>query len=49
MIQDNNVGQLVLGTGGVLDRYDYLSTLNGTKVINDRSIVNSGNSIYWYD
>lgn len=49
LIQDNNVGQLVLGTGGVLDRYDYLSTLNGTKVINDRSIVNSSNNIYWYD
>lgn len=49
LIQDNNVGQLVLGTGGVLDRYDYLSTLNGTNVVNDRSIVNSSNSIYWYD
>lgn len=49
LIQDNNVGQLVLGTGGILDRYDYLSTLNGSNVINDRSIVNSSNSIYWYD
>lgn len=49
LIQDNNIGQLVLGTGGVLDRYDYISTLNGTEVINDRSITNSDKGIYWYD
>ena len=40
---------MVLGTGGVLDRYDYVSTLNGTEVVNDRSITNSDKGIYWYD
>lgn len=49
LVQDNNIGQLVLGTGGVLDRYDYISTINGTSIINDRSITNSDSSIYWYD
>lgn len=49
LIQDNNIGQLVLGTGGVLDRYDYLSILNGTSIINDDSITNSDSNIYWYD
>ncbi len=49
LIQDNNIGQLVLGTGGIMDRYDYISTLNGSNVINDRSITNSSSNIYWYD
>lgn len=49
LIQDNNVGQLVLGTGGVLDRYDYISTANGSSVVNDRSIINSNSNVYWYD
>lgn len=49
LVQDNNIGQLVLGTGGILDRYDYVSIANGTKVINDRSIINSSSNIYWYD
>ena len=49
LIQDNNVGQLVLGTGGILTRFDYIVTLNGTSIINDKSIVNTDDSIYWYD
>lgn len=49
LVQDNNVGQLVLGTGGVLDRYDYISTTNGSSVVNDRSIINSNSNVYWYD
>jgi hypothetical protein len=32
-----------------MDRYDYISTLNGSNVINDRSITNSSSNIYWYD
>lgn len=49
LIQDNNVGQLTLGTGGILSRYDYITTTNGSSIINDRSIVTSDNSLYWYD
>jgi hypothetical protein len=40
---------LTLGTGGVLTRYDYLVTLNGDSIINDKSITNSETTLYWYD
>ena len=49
LIQDNNVGQLVLGTGGILSRFDYLITLNGDSIVNDKSITNSETNLYWYD
>lgn len=49
LITDNNIGQLTLGTGGVLARYDYITTTNGSSIVNDRSIVTSDNSLYWYD
>lgn len=46
LIQDNLTSKLALGVGGVLDRYDYLSTKVG---INDKeSIVRSQPSVYWY-
>ena len=43
LIQDNNVGQLTLGTGGILTRADYLTNTNGSSIVNDRSIVHSDN------
>jgi hypothetical protein len=49
LITDNNVGALTLGTGGILTRYDYLVTLNGDSIINDKSITNSETTLYWYD
>lgn len=49
LITDDNIGQLTLGTGGILSRFDYITTLNGTSIQNDRSIVNSDNVLYWYD
>ena len=42
-------GALTLGTGGILTRYDYLVTLNGDSIINDKSITNSETTLYWYD
>jgi len=39
----------VLGTGGILTRADYITILNGSSIVNDKSIVNSENNIYWYD
>jgi hypothetical protein len=38
-----------LGTGGVLTRYDYVTTNNGSSISNDNSIVSSDASLYWYD
>ena len=49
LINDGNVGQLTIGTGGILDRFDYITTMNGSSVVNDRSIVSSSYSLYWYD
>ena len=49
LVQDNNIGQLVLGTGDVLARYDYISTNFGNSIVNDKSIVRSDSTIYWYD
>jgi len=47
LIQDSNTTQLVLGTGGVLDRYDYISQHIGCK--DKFSIVKSKSSLYWFD
>lgn len=49
LIQDNNAGELVLGTGGVLTRYDYLVVSNGDSIVNDKSITNSETTLYWFD
>jgi len=47
LITDNNPGSLVLGTGSVLTRFDYLSTNIGNS--NTFNIVNAPRGIYWYD
>lgn len=49
LIQDNNISQLTLGTGGILVRYDYYTTTNGSSELNDRSICNSSSTLYWFD
>ena len=49
LITDNNNAALLLGTGDVLQRYDYISTFDGTQNVNDNSIVVSPSSLYWYD
>lgn len=49
LITDNNMAELTLGTGGILARFDYITVLNGSNTVNDKSIVQSPNSVYWYD
>ena len=49
LIVDNNIAELTIGTGGVLSRFDYVATLNGSSIVNDKSIVASATTIYWYD
>ena len=49
LITDNNMAELTLGTGGILTRFDHVATLNGSSIVNDKSITNSATTIYWYD
>lgn len=49
LITDNNMGALTLGTGGILARYDYITTKNGSKQDQLRTATNSDGAIYWYD
>lgn len=49
LIYDNTQTELVLGTGGILTRYDYVCTKNGDKIINDKSIAVSNLGMYWFD
>ena len=47
LITDANSAQLVLGTGGVLDRYDYISTIIGCK--DKFSVANGMSGLFWFD
>lgn len=47
IISDNNPGQIVLGTGGVLDRFDYISTLIGNP--GGTAPIHGQNGVYWLD
>ena len=47
LIQDNNPSGLVLGTGGVLQRYDYISTVNGCQY--RFGVTDTSYGLYWYD
>jgi hypothetical protein len=47
VIQDNSSAKLVLGTGGKLERYDYLSLMNGCT--DKFSVVGGSNGLYWVD
>ena len=49
LITDNNISELTLGTGGILTRYDYITTGNGSSITNDGSITNSDFALYWHD
>lgn len=45
LIQDGTGASLVLGTGGILDRYDYASDKVGAK--DNRSVVATQTGVYW--
>jgi len=47
LIQDGSGANLVLGTGGILDRYTYISDKVGAQ--NNRTVVSSQSGIYWVD
>lgn len=47
LINPGSTSQLVLGTGGVLDRYDYISSTVGTD--NKFTLIPTPNSVFWFD
>lgn len=47
-IADESNLPLILGTGGVLDRYDYLNTVNGMQE-NQFAETQSDTTLYWWD
>jgi hypothetical protein len=47
LINEGDTSQTQLGTGGILSRYDYISTETG--IIHQFAVEKSGNSIYHYD
>ena len=49
LITDNNASELVLGTGTILGRYDYVALKYGDSKIRDKSIVTSTSTMYWFD
>ena len=49
IITDNNPGALTLGVGGILDRYDYFTTMNGESPNQLRANTQSDSTVYWYD
>lgn len=48
VVQDANNTDIVLGQGGVLDRYDYIDYAHGMRK-NQFAHENSGDVLYWYD
>lgn len=49
LITDDNADQLVLGSGTLLSRYDYITVNFGDDVVNDRSIIQTPAKLYWFD
>lgn len=49
LINDSSNLPLILGTGGVLNRYDYISTTNGLHDGHNDSDCQSDIALYWYD
>jgi hypothetical protein len=43
----NSPGNIILGTGGILKRYDYISTTSGTK--HQSSVVKTPTALYYHD
>ena len=48
LVKDENSNAIQLGTGGVLNRYDYLSTRYGMRK-DDRAAISAEHGIYWID
>lgn len=48
ILKDQSSANIIVGNGGVLDRYDYFTTIYGMKP-NQRAVEASNDSLYWWD
>ena len=46
---DQNNAELVLGTGTILGRYDYVIRNYGDSKLRDKSIITTPSTMYWFD
>lgn len=49
LITDQNNAELVLGTGTILGRYDYIIKNYGDSKLRDKSIITTPSTMYWFD
>ncbi len=49
MINDADTNQIILGTGAVLQRHDYISTVYGKGEFDYEADATSNSTIYWWD
>jgi hypothetical protein len=49
LIKDNNISSLTLGTGGILTRFDYVTTSNGFRKGMIGAVAESEGNLYWMD
>jgi len=49
LINNGSASQLSLGTGGILSRFDYISSNNGMKMNTFGNLSTSNSGIYWFD
>ena len=48
LLQAANDSQIILGTGGILDRFDYITTKYGM-AMNEQADAQSSTALYWWD
>ena len=48
ILKDQNSANIIVGNGGVLDRYDYFTTIYGMKP-DQHAVEASNDSLYWWD
>lgn len=49
LITDQNDAELILGTGTILGRYDYVVKNYGDSNLRDKSIITTTSTMYWFD
>lgn len=48
IVKDESSANIIVGSGGVLERFDYITTLYGMKP-NQKAVETSNDALYWWD